>query len=410
MCYRLFVVTFLLVSHLSVSAFSQSTEEPTSSTIVIESPAPASSVNGQHRSAFPANEGENAAIRLGELRGTVRTVPNDAESRLRLAEGLYRVGDFDAAIEECRIAIRLKPDNPQAHVQLGISLMAKQDWRVAASVLKEAIRLDPGLVQAHYSLAGAQYSLGNVKGAILSYRQAIELQPYFPDARYHLALLLKLTGRDQEAARMMEEAALGGVANAQFFLGNAYKNGQGVDKNVGEAIFWWTTASEFGHQPAADALSKLRRQALSSDRANRRRQEALDGFQVYRDKLWNEFPDYTRSEDQDTLGTTLVKQHRADQALSILLKEGYALSEVAQNELATLYEAGWDPQLAPFDKTILACFEITAAEGFLPAKKILARIYAKGLGVAPDSHKARALLTGLSKQETKSLFDELGLR
>ena len=407
---RLFVVTFLLTSNLSVTAVSQPTEAPTSDSPVIESPPPTIIVDGQHQPALSGSEGGDATIRLGELRGAVRTFPGNADSRLKLAEGLYRVGDFDAAIEECRAAIKLNPDHPQAHVQLGISLMAKQDWRAAASVLKEALRLDSGSVQAHYSLAGVQYSLGNVKGAILSYRQAIELQPYFPDARYHLALLLKLTHQDQEAAQIMEEAALGGVPNAQFFLGNAYKNGQGVEKNLGAAIYWWTKASEFGQQPAADALSKLRRQALSSDRSDRRREEALDGFHTYRERLWNEFPDYSRPDDHGTLGTLLVKEHRPDQALVVLLKEGYALSEPAHLELAALYETGWEPQLAPFDKKILACFETTAAEGFLPAKKILARIYAKGLGVTVDPRKAKAALTGLSKQEAKVLLNELGLK
>ena len=407
---RLFAVTLFFATLFASSALAQEPDEQTSAPPVIESPAPASSVNGQYQPSSETSGAEDPTIRLGELRGAVRAFPQNDESRLKLAEGLYRVGDFDAAIEESRVAIKLKPDNPQAHVQLGISLMAKQDWRAAASVLKEALRLDPTLVQAHYSLAGVQYSLGNVKGAILSYRQAIELQPYFPDAHYRLALLLKLTHRDQEAAHMMEEAALGGVPDAQFFLGNAYRNGQGVDKNVGEAVFWWTRASEFGHQPAADALSKLRRQALSSDRTDRRRQEALDGFQAYRDKLWNEFPDHTRTDDQGTLGTLLIKEQRVDQAFAVLLKEGYALSETAQGELANLYETGWDAQLAPFDNTILACFETTATEGFLPAKKILARIYAKGLGVAPDPQKAKAILTGLPKQEAKILLHELGLR
>ena len=151
-----------------------------------------------------------------------------------------------------------------------------------------------------------QYSLGNLKAAIQSYRQALELQPYFPDARYRLALLLKLSNHAQEAAQLMEAAAVGGISQAQYFLGNAYQHGQGVEKDLGQAIFWWAKAIEYGYQPARDALSKLRRQALSPGQPERQRKEVLDAFQRYREKLWDEFPDYTRTDGSETLGTRLL--------------------------------------------------------------------------------------------------------
>lgn len=270
------------------------------------------------------------------------------------------------------------------------------------------------------TVSAASNTRSVIKAAIHSYRRAIELQPHFPDARYRLALLLKLTNRDQEAAQFMEEAALGGVPQAQFFSGNAYKNGQGVVKDLGRAIFWWTKAIELGHQPAADALAKLRRlalstkqtgdQALSAGQPDRRRHDALEGFRAYRALLWEEFPDYTRPDEQETLGATLLKNNRPDEAVTALLQESYALSDAALNELATLYEAGWQQHLAPFDKKMLVCLETTAAEGFAPAKRALARIYGHGLGVAPDRAKAKASLKGLPKQAAKALMDELSLR
>ena len=83
---------------------------------------------------------------------------------------------------------------------------------------------------------------------------------------------------------------------------------------------------------------------------------------------------------------------------------------MAQSELARLYETGWDNVLPPYDKKILACFELTAAEGFPPAKRALARIYGKGIGLPPDLAKAKAVLKGLPKQETNALLTELGAR
>ena len=412
--------TLLLGNHAG-SSFAQTPDEQTVGPPVLESPEPNLNADPspvsqppqpdeQHLSEFTEQERNDAVFMLSELRGHVRTFPAGAEERLKLAQGLYRVGDLDAALDECRIALKLQPSNADALLQLGIILMAKQDGRGAATAFMEAILINPKLTHAHYSLGSVQYSLGNIKAAIQSYRRALELQPHFPDARYRLALLLKLTSRHQEAAQFMEEAAVGGVPQAQFFSGNAYKSGQGVEKSLGRAIFWWTRAAEFGHQPAVDALAKLRRQALSTDFTDRRRNDTLEGFQSYRAMLWEEFPDYRRSDDGETVGTTLLKNNRTDSAVATLLQEAYALSDVALAELVRLYETGWDQHLAPFDKKILGCIETIAAEGFVPAKKALARIYGQGLGVAPDRAKAKASLRGLSKQDTKVLLDELGLR
>lgn len=343
---------------------------------------------------------------LVDLRDAVQTFPNSSQDHGELADTLYRIGDVDQAIDEYRVALKLNPDSAKTHMQLGVALMAKQDWRAAMTEFKEATGLDPDLTQAHYNLGTVYYTTGNLKAAIQSYQRALELQPAFPDAGYRLALVLKLAHRDQESARFMAEAAQGGVAQAQYFLGNAYRTGQGVEKNGALAVYWWTKSLSLGHQPAAVSLSQLRRQALSSTQPANKRQEALEAFRNYRDRLWGDFPDLPRNGESETLGTTLLKQNRGDEAVSMLLQESYALSEPSQAELAQLYETGREPHLAPFDKRIMTSFEITANDGFLPAKKILALIYAKGIGAPPDVSKAKAQLKGLPRQDAKSIFDQ----
>jgi TPR repeat protein len=389
----------------------QAPEDPAPRAPLETPPPPPEAIGDAH--AVPRGSAlghTDAATALGASRGGVRLNPHDAGHRLILAQALYRIGDLDAAMEECRIAIRLQPDDAKAHLQLGIILIAKQDWRAAASVLQEAVRLDPALTDAYYSLGSVHYSLGHLPAAVQAYRQALTLQPYFPDARYRLALLLKLSKQEQQAAQLMEEAAMAGLPQAQFFLGNAYKTGQGVDRDLGKAVVWWTKAAEYGYQPSADMLKKLRRQALSPDQSERTRKEAQDAFLAYRRELWEDFREYSRTDEKETIGTRLLNDHRTDVAIATLLKEGYALSEVAHNELARLYEIGWNDALPPHDKTILACFEVTAADGFAPAKRTLARIYGKGIGLRPDLLKAKALLKGLPQQERSALLAELGAR
>ena len=373
------------------------------------SPAPAPTDEHQIPELLPPDRAD-AVMVLGELRSAVRVSPHNADDRLKLAQGLYRIGDLDAALDECRVALKLESHNARAYLQLGVTLMARQDGHAAAIALMEAILLDPELTHAHYSLGSVQYSLGNLTAAIQSYRRALDLQPDFPDARYRLALVLKLTNRHQEAVQFMEQAAIGGVPQAQYFMGNAYRNGQGVERNLALAIRWWTNAVEFGQQRAAESLSQLRRQALSPDQSKRRRADAIEAFRQYRDGLWADYPDAGRNDSGESLGIALLKDSQASNGVMALFAETLALSEPAHDELARLYETGLDIRLAQFDTRILRCFETTAADGFTPSKKALARIYGKGLGVTPDVQKAKAMLKGLSKQEMSAVMNEIAER
>src|SRR5579871_6032022 len=121
-------------------------EEQRSTPAIIESPPP----TAQPLEREPLLQIEDmrqepldAVLAVAELRAAVRTFPDHADNRVRLAQALYALGEFDGAIEECRTVIKLQPDSAQAHLQLGMLLMAKQDWRAASSVLKEAVRLEP---------------------------------------------------------------------------------------------------------------------------------------------------------------------------------------------------------------------------------------------------------------------------
>ena len=391
---------------LSVPA--QPSEEPAPSMVPEVSPEPSedSARTAPPKEPAPA-EDPGPVLVLNELRKAVIAAPASAMDRSRLADALYRMGDLDAALEESRAAVKLQPGDAALQLQLGIMLIAKQDWRTAATALTQAVQLDPGFTQAHYILGNAYYTLGNRKAAMQSYRRALDLQPLFPDARYRLALLLKLASQHEEAGRLMEQAAFGGIPQAQYFMGNAYKNGQGFPKDLPLAIHWWTRAADLGHPPAAETLSQFRRQALSPQQSERRRVEALEAFRQYRDMLWADFPDVPRSADAQSLGVALLEHSRAMNGIAILLAEASALSEPAHERLVSLYETGLDQHLAQYDPRVLASLQATAADGFIPAKRSLARIYGKGLGVPADMPKAKALLKGLPKPDAKALLDEI---
>ncbi len=182
---------------------------------------------------------------------------------------------------------------------------------------------------------------------------------------------------------------------------------QGVERNLTLAIRWWTRAMEFSQPRAAESLSLLRRQALSPDQPEQRRTDAITAFRQYRRELWGDYPDAGKHNSNESVGIALLKGSQVSDGITALFAEALALGEAAHDELAQLYETGLDPSLAQFDTRILRCFTTTAADGFIPSKKALARIYGKGTGVTQDRQKATAMLKGLSKQEMQEVLDEI---
>lgn len=77
-----------------------------------------------------------------------------------------------------------------------------------------------------------------------------------PEAQHDLAAIYTAghggVGIDyKKAALWFREAALGGVANAQYNLGVLYHQGLGVEKNMDTAIGWYKAAAGQGHPEAA---------------------------------------------------------------------------------------------------------------------------------------------------------------
>jgi tetratricopeptide (TPR) repeat protein len=345
---------------------------------------------------------------LTQARQALHVEPDAEEPRLTLGRTLFQLGDTDGAIDEYRTALRFHPTVAQAHLDLGTALMAKQDWRSAMTEFQEAIRLDPTLVQAHYSMGTIHYTRGNVQSAIKAYQETLRLKPDFAEAHYRLGLVLKVAGRDKDAVQELEAAALAGLAKAQYFLGNAYRSGQGIEKSQVMAITWWAQAFEQGLPEAAQALTQLRRLAtVKSNLQTKQSKAAAEAFKNYCDQLWLDFPDLDRDQPTETVGTTLLAQGRTAEALPVLLREAYALDEIAHAALVRLYEQGLDGQLPPHGQWILSYLESTAADGAIPSRTALARIYAKGLGLAADPAKAKSYLKGMPREDVKRILDEI---
>jgi TPR repeat protein len=347
------------------------------------------------------------------LREALRLQPDLHQARAALGLALYGLGDFDGAIGELRILLRAQPAAGDARLTLARALMARHDWAGARAELEQVLSEHPDLIEANYAAGVVRYRLGDLDGAIDAYRRLLAQAPEQPDARYNLALMLNLARRDAEATREFLAAAEAGVATAQYFVGAAYAAGVGTQRDLAKAIAWWFRAADQGVTQAEEALRQIRQAAAGrGQRGPIERAAAEQAFRDFRADLWKQYPVLDESGadisgNGDTVGATLLRRGRTDEAVAVLIREACALSEPAQRQLATLYEQGVEGRLPAHDPRILAYFTAAAAEGDPRARIELARIYAGGLGVAPDLERALALLRATPHEDAQSLLREL---
>ena len=355
-----------------------------------------------------AMAGGDMAAATRSLREALRLQPDLVAARESLGLALYEMGDLDGTVEELRALLRQHPDAVRARLVLATALMAKQDWAAARPELEEVLRRQPDLTQALYSLGLVRYARGDLNGAIEAYRQVLARIPDHPDARYNLALVLKLTHRDAEAAPEFLAAARAGHARAQFFAGTAYARGLGVEPDTGRAILWWSRAAGQGSVEAAAALSELRQTALGKTRRAPSERRAIEqAFREYRSALWSEFPELTRTGDDDTVGAALLRQGRGSEAVPVMISEAQAFSEPAQALLEELYSRGSPGQVPVYDGRILGYFKTAADEGQVRARITLAKLYAAGLGVPKDTARAITLLKATPHEDAQRLLQEI---
>ena len=113
-------------------------------------------------------------------------------------------GDFARANDAFEQRLRLMPNDPVAHKDLAWLLIEQDRTEAAFNELITVVALEPRDAEAHAAIGRLHLDAGRHADAIGALRRALDLQPTLHDARYALALALKRTGREDEAAREME--------------------------------------------------------------------------------------------------------------------------------------------------------------------------------------------------------------
>ena len=62
----------------------------------------------------------------------------------------------------------------------------------------------------------------------------------------------------QKAFELYQKAANLGNGNAQYNLALIYESGNGIEKNIDKAIYWYEKSAKQGHQNSQKQLEKLK--------------------------------------------------------------------------------------------------------------------------------------------------------
>ncbi len=132
-----------------------------------------------------------------------RSARDKPEPRLDLALVNRKLGDFSAAMENCRQALALAPGNALAHHLQGSIRHSTGDLDGAIASYQAAATLDPAYAETHYLLGNAFQTVGRLDDAAASYRRAIELKPGYLEAMGNLGATLLALHRLAESEEVL---------------------------------------------------------------------------------------------------------------------------------------------------------------------------------------------------------------
>lgn len=114
---------------------------------------------------------------IESFREALRIKPDFAEAHNELGVALQSKGQPNAALEHYQKAIALNPAYPEAHYNAGVVLRALNRPEEAITSFLQAVRLRPYHAEAHSQLGALFASLKRQDEAIDHYRRAIEIKP-----------------------------------------------------------------------------------------------------------------------------------------------------------------------------------------------------------------------------------------
>jgi tetratricopeptide (TPR) repeat protein len=130
---------------------------------------------------------------IAGFRRSIKCFPTP-EAYTALGWAYAHLGDFDQAIEFCKVAISIDPDYGNPYGEIGACLLEMGEVEEAAFYLRRAIiaRDTDETHLAYYNLGRVWEARRNFSRAIHEYKKALESDPAFEPARHAYYRLVRM--------------------------------------------------------------------------------------------------------------------------------------------------------------------------------------------------------------------------
>ena len=216
----------------------------------------------------------------------------------------------------------------------------------------------------------------------------------FPHAMYGLANLHGFKGDKKQAFKWYLKAAENGLIDAYYYVGNAYKRGEGVQQDSQKALKWLELAAEFQMRDAAWELAKIYQEGLGNVPQNLEKAQAF--YLLAKESGEN----VERSIQQ--LQSRLAVRDDFD----VLLERAKEGNLEAQKDLAMAYVRG--DEIEQNYEEAFKWYKAAAEQGDADAQNSLYNRYAKGEGVEQNSEEAMKWLHRSADQGHELAYYNLG--
>lgn len=181
-----------------------------------------------------------AAIKL--FMAAVKRDGNDPAIHANLGRSFAAVGHTAFAEQALRNALLLKPDYTAARITLGQVLITDNRPDEALQEYAQALAERPGHPMALAGRADALRHTGDVAGAIEAYRSAYAVAPVLQGLANSLAETLLITGAEEEARALLEDALKQSPRDADLRLTAVKLASRSGDDVYRQAVREWLTA------------------------------------------------------------------------------------------------------------------------------------------------------------------------
>jgi tetratricopeptide (TPR) repeat protein len=148
---------------------------------------------GQQYFEFEPANGGASTVFVDAMQHAIHDLCDDALA-------LEEAGSLDEASQTYERALQLQPDHPTLHFDLGNVLFQLGRHDEALAAFRHATRLDTEFAMAWHNLGSVHAQQRAWDEAEAALRRALELVPTYADSHFTLAQVLRIQGRQQDAA------------------------------------------------------------------------------------------------------------------------------------------------------------------------------------------------------------------